>query len=62
MIRGPLFYCVSQSELFPLQIQADTRRDQTESPLIKIASILPRDWLSPPLPKGWDDPPVKVVK
>lgn len=46
MIWRPLFYCVSQRELFPLQIQADTCRDQTESPLIKIASILPRDWLS----------------
>lgn len=62
MIQGPLFYCASFSILSLLQIQADTRRDQTESPLIKIASILPLDWLSPSLPKAWNDLPVKVVK
>lgn len=62
MTQGPLFYCASPSVLSPLQIQADTRRDQTESPLIKIASILPLDRLSPSLQKGWDDLPVKVVK
>lgn len=52
MIRGPLFYCASQSELFPLQIRADTCRDQTESPLIKIASILPLRLALPSSAKG----------